>query len=231
MHLGKELLRTCLAGLTVHLVVVSACSAGGGGDGDGPELRLATGSDAGRTTADPANAEQARPTDRRDAGQAPSLLLPVAEAKANESGSRLKARWFVGDDAAREFVGWFDSELKTECAFSRGRDGLLRCLPTSGATPLYTTSDCTGPLVYSVPVSSCDTHPAVGILAADIAPNACAATSNRYFSLSDEVVPEATYFLSGSLCKTVDVDSAHTYWTQGAELHPSRFVSAEIVTE
>jgi hypothetical protein len=232
MHLGKELLRTCLAGLAVHLVVVAACSAGDGADGS-PEFRLTRGSDAGRAPGPAGTPQESSQTGIPDAGHAPpSLLVPVAEAKANESGARIKARWYLGEDGSREFLGWFDAELGTDCRFDRARDGVLRCLPSAGATPMYSNADCTSDILFSVALDACENQPpTVGIVVGSIVANGCAVNQYRYFTLGNEVVPGALFFLSGSLCKPAAVDSSHTYWSPGAELTPSRFSPAQVVTE
>lgn len=45
------------------------------------------------------------------------------------SGSRLKARWRVGADGSRAFIGWMDAQLANECRFEIAADGEERCLP------------------------------------------------------------------------------------------------------
>lgn len=227
MHLGKELLRTCLAGLAVHLIVVSACSAGEGADGS-PEYRLTNAADSGRGQ-EPSEVE---PTHiGHDAGQTPSLLLPVAEAKAQESGSRLKARWYVGDDGSRQFLGWYDAELKTDCSFGRGFDGALHCLPSVGVTTTFTDADCSQPIFSQTSRSCADGPPVIGSMDSVDGASQCAVYRQRYFAVGAEVVPEALYMLSGSLCKEATVDPSRTYWSVASEIPLSRFVSGEIVTE
>lgn len=56
---------------------------------------------------------------------------PVAEAQA-QSGTRLRARWMVGADGSRQFVGWWDSVRSEECAFTLASS--MRCTP-GGAAP------------------------------------------------------------------------------------------------
>jgi hypothetical protein len=77
---------------------------------------------------------------------------PGAAGKdAAASGSRLKARWDVGDDGSRAFVGWYDQEMAAECAFGSASDGKWRCLPGSfptGATQvLFLDDTCTHAVV------------------------------------------------------------------------------------
>lgn len=82
-----------------------------------------------------------------DAGETPSSTV----ATSSTSGSRLKARVMVGADGSRSFVGWHDTELKTDCAFVKSVDGKTRCLP-SGTNVLpgyFTDSGCTKPAAYT----------------------------------------------------------------------------------
>jgi hypothetical protein len=74
------------------------------------------------------------------------------------SGERLRARWYVGADGARQFAGWYDSELDFECSFALAADGLTRCLPVSDvrADVYYQTvpDDCSKPYGFR-PTSAC----------------------------------------------------------------------------
>lgn len=47
------------------------------------------------------------------------------------SGSRLKAKTYVGDDGSREFAGWRDTERHEDCAFGVAEDGKTRCQPAA----------------------------------------------------------------------------------------------------
>jgi hypothetical protein len=236
MHLGKELLRTCCAGVVVHLVVVAACSADGGGGADGagddPAIRLTNGSDAGRT---PGQSSGDHPTRANDAGQ-PSLLIPVAEAKANESGSRLKARWYVGDDGSRQqFLNWHDSELQVDCGFTTGRDGTLRCLPTGGGGSVlstqYADSSCTQPLFSQDPEGCNTAAPAVGLVQHAEGADVCAAHKYRYYTIGAVAVPQVAYIRAGGECVSTALHAGHSYWAAGSEIPLSRFVSGQVVTE
>jgi hypothetical protein len=68
---------------------------------------------------------------------ADALLDPVADAKAdnNISGTRLRARYYVATDGARQFAGWQDTQRNEACNFFYlAGDGKRRCMPTGTAT-------------------------------------------------------------------------------------------------
>lgn len=75
----------------------------------------------------------------------PGSLDPVPPAKAEpKSGSRLKARYEVGSDGARQFVGWRDSKLGINCTFQWTSEKKRRCLPVDRNAPqttIFSTAD------------------------------------------------------------------------------------------
>jgi hypothetical protein len=82
---------------------------------------------------------------------------PGKDGSGLASGTRLKARFDVGDDGARAFLGWRDSALDVVCDVAVASDGERRCLPlSSGGSVLYSDSACT-----------------IGVLARNGAPFSC----------------------------------------------------------
>jgi hypothetical protein len=74
------------------------------------------------------------------------------------SGGRLRARYLEGSDGSREYVGWYDTEKQSECAFSKDTTGTVRCLPIHrvAAGSAYADASCTQivlPVAYD---SKCD---------------------------------------------------------------------------
>lgn len=63
--------------------------------------------------------------------------VPDADAAPATSGKRLRARYYVGEDGSRQFVGWHDKERNEDCSFSVAEDGKTRCLPPSAYTIFY----------------------------------------------------------------------------------------------
>lgn len=72
--------------------------------------------------------------------------VPDAHADPNTSGSRLKARRFIGDDGSSQFVGWHDSQLNLDCGFGKAADGAMRCLPSASPGILFSDSSCQSPI-------------------------------------------------------------------------------------
>lgn len=81
---------------------------------------------------------------------ADALTDPVPDATANQSGTRIKARWLTTADGARQFVGWHDSARSEDCKFTTAADGEIRCLPEGidqNSRPYYADANCTQRLV------------------------------------------------------------------------------------
>lgn len=72
-----------------------------------------------------------------DAGSRDVLAVPDARAEPQTSGTRLKARWLVGDDGSRQFSAWWDSKLGIECVYQDGGDGKRYCLPIGAPSTEY----------------------------------------------------------------------------------------------
>jgi hypothetical protein len=66
-------------------------------------------------------------SDGGTAGQAPGPER--ASAWEPRSGTRLLARYLVGDDGSRVWHGWFDSARKEPCRIARGESGRYSCFP------------------------------------------------------------------------------------------------------
>jgi hypothetical protein len=133
-----------VCGSIVVYVIVAACASGGttlSGDtsGDGA-TETGSSSSSGEATDDSGGM-----TTIFDALTDP---VPPAKADTNQSGSRLKAKYYVGSDGSKQFSGWHDSMLNVDCSFLPTSDGSFRCVPLStlaGAT--FSDSGCTQPLV------------------------------------------------------------------------------------
>ena len=57
-----------------------------------------------------------------------------------KGGTRLKARIITGEDGSEAAVGYYDTKLGVNCAFSMADDDKLRCLPTDIAKSTMVTS-------------------------------------------------------------------------------------------
>lgn len=45
------------------------------------------------------------------------------------SGTRLRARYWEGEDGSKQFFGWRDTQLDIDCAYRLATDAQMRCLP------------------------------------------------------------------------------------------------------
>lgn len=233
IKLGREIVRTLAAGVVVHFGMVMACSYEGGlphyADEPSEGSRLDGNVPDGEGDELGEQAEQTAQQDRPDAS--PGLLVPVKEAKANESGSRLKARYYAGADGSRQFLNWLDSEFDAECYFTDTGDGTLRCIPWASVstTAHFADSQCKQ-LLFSLPSAACGTSPTI---ARALIPNTfgTCAQQYKYYQPGTKTAPVQVYALSGANCISQPVDAKRTYWFAGAELPISSFVSGEIVTE
>lgn len=78
-----------------------------------------------------------------------------AEPSQTIDGARLKAKYLRADDGAKQFLGWYDSKLKTDCAFMETEKG-QRCLPSNAVLvePYFGNKTCTIPIV-ALPPGQC----------------------------------------------------------------------------
>lgn len=69
-----------------------------------------------------------------------------------KSGSRIKRRVLEGGDGSEAFLGFWDDDLGTACAWADDGEGTMRCMPTSyayvypGEEARYADAQCTQPL-------------------------------------------------------------------------------------
>ena len=67
---------------------------------------------------------------------------PVTDSSwAPVSGSRLEARFLVGDDGSRIFYSWFDKTRGEYCRVARGQNGRYFCFPSSNPA-VYSDARC-----------------------------------------------------------------------------------------
>jgi len=133
---------------------------------------------------------------------------------ANVDGTRLKGRYLVATDGARQWLGWMDSQIGQECVFRDDGTGVLRCLPTTPAgTLVWTDAACTvqGVLVGKADFSGEGQYVPVGA-------DGCAKLG--------PAVSAAQYFVSsGGSCLQSDVIAA-SLWSLDAVEPLAGFVGA-----
>jgi hypothetical protein len=164
-----------------------------------------------------------------------ALTDPVSSASAQTmtSGSRLKAKWYVGADGSKQFLGWHDSQLNTDCDFEVASDGATRCIPAYPTGALVATyfadTACSQALAYSY-------H---GCTGPTFASQSAAASASCALTPATHIYPISAYsgtVYEGSSASCSAVTSAailgaYTFYSIGSEVSPSQFVQATIQTD
>lgn len=206
------------AGSSLVYVVVAACSAYSGNEpsqADGPPSGTGDGSTSDTTILDP---------------------VGNALAEGHKSGSRLKLRFYEGTDGSRQFLNFWDSELKTQCWVTSGPktiDDKVRCLPPVLGNLLYSSDTCTTPVAYVVSKNA--EQPAVAGVSV-IFQNR---EAREFYALGAlQNPPAGSIFVKGENggigggCSPATVNAgAYNYYGVGAPLAPTAFVEMTIKTE
>lgn len=164
------------------------------------------------------------------------------------SGSRLRLKYLLGDDGSQLFVGMYDSQLATDCAYGTASDGVTRCLPTAHGTVGFLASGCSstsGPQVMVTP--SCFA-PKYGVLASNghittdfgASISCAAAVTNTVYSagavISDtfdaDLGAAENYVIVNGACQGVSTVQQNATLTRvRSEMPASPWVAANIMTE
>jgi hypothetical protein len=156
---------------------------------------------------------------KADGGQSSPDPNPSKPGES-KSGTRLKARTMVGADGSRSFVGWYDSQQKTDCNFTKSADGQTRCLPTSAFTlpSHFTDSGCTTPVGYAA--KGCP--PATKYLQS---PRSASCNTTYAVHQLGALYTGDIFIGSPDSCTKTSPSSALDYYTVGAEVPASTFVA------
>jgi hypothetical protein len=140
------------------------------------------------------------------------------------SGSRIHARTVAGEDGARGFLGWYDSQLQTECTWRTASDGQTRCLPVAMSTTFFADAGCTQPIVEM----SCQMAPKY----IEATTSQCGQPAPGIFAVGQPIADPASAFrLAGGACEsTIALGNGFWFSSEGA-LAPSGFVAATVMTE
>lgn len=253
----RETVRTLVAGAIVY-VAMAACSgsdvahgtgshagggagvaqAGAGGTADGSDDATGATGGIGGVSGNGGALADSSPDVSGDGSVldaiADALTDPVADAKAdaNESGSRLKARRNIADDGAREFVGWYDSQLQVNCAFAMASDGSTRCLPEAvlggQGTAFYKDSACTQPVAWVRANCQAPKYAIEWILNACTGGSSTIAMSHYLvYAVGAQTTASQLYSkYSGKCSAYTGAPPADTFYALGAETPPTTFVAA-----
>lgn len=206
-----------LGGSLMVYVLMAACSAGTKSK-SGPGQQMATGGSTtsqgaaaavGTTAGAPVSGSNGDPGSGGIIGE---IMDPVPDADAETSGTRLRARYYVGEDGSRQFVGWRDNVRNEDCAFWKGTSGVLRCTPFFGTGPAtyFADSACTQPVTITAKASgsACGiTAPAAQYVYLS---DACGANRQRYTVASQPTVG-SVFIKAGDACTDVTAAYQSTY--------------------
>lgn len=146
----------------------------------------------------------------------------------NKNGSRLRARYLVGDDGSRSFVGWYDSQLGANCWHVPAADGKQRCLPIYG--PIFSSfnTDFVDAACSQPAIKSAGCIPPAYARASTSLP-ACGGSGFSVYKIGAKA--QALYSKSGNACASVSLPPGQDVYSVGPEIVPATFVAAQEVVE
>lgn len=153
------------------------------------------------------------------------------EAGGVKSGTRLRARYTMGADGSREFVGWHDTERHEDCSFRQGDSEKLRCIPTAHPVLDYSDADCTMPVVTLPPQLDCDGNPPKYVLAMDYT-EACAPEARLFeMGAAIQTTIDPVYRSTAQGCQQLGAGAMPVFYEVGAEIPMTELVEGRIVME
>jgi hypothetical protein len=222
-----------LGGSFTVYALMAACSAGGKGKtGNGDEMASSGGAiqAAGGVNGNSGGVDGVNdPTAGKSNGMGGiigEMMDPVPDANANESGSRLKAKYYIGADGSKQFTFvWRDTQRDEDCTFGRVAGGELRCIPATSAIRIYfADSGCTQPIWMSgktAATSTCD--PTAG---AKYGYTADAAGCSDAIHSLQPTTPTMIYNGTPAQCIASAPPDVYTYFTSAGVVAFSEFVAA-----
>lgn len=230
----NEVTRALAAGAVLY-VVMAACGSSGRNKGPGPTASSdpdasAQGGMQGTSGAGMVAAGTGGLMGELDA-MVDAMTDPVPDAAAEPatSGTRIRARYYNGEDGSRQFVGWRDTERDEDCSFQQAEDGQTRCTPTYLAPAVYyADAGCTQPLAAV-------SKPATGLCgvtvttpvpqyAADYRTTLCSG-SVKVLQVGATALPSLVYTFSGTCGAGVAPNAAFDYYST-TPVPASSFVAA-----
>lgn len=214
-----------LLGACVIYGVMAACSSKGitafnasvDGDDGGPVASSGSGSSGGSHSSGSGSS----------GGSGSGSPVPDANADETQSGSRLKAAYYVGSDGSKQFAHWVDTARNGEsCAFAPASDGSTRCLPSSLQYTFYfSNAGCTLPLL----ILQSDCSPPA--YASTFVGSTCTTTSTGIFPVTTPSGLATVYVKSGASCTSTPTSAGYIYYSTGALIPASSFQDATLQTE
>jgi hypothetical protein len=215
-----------LGGSVAVYLLMAACSAGSKGSShNGPGMIASQGGNRAHAGDAAAIGGVTASSGGTVAGMIGDMIDPVDDAAAEtKSGTRLRARYYVGEDGSKEFIGWHDMQRNENCTFAKAPDGKLRCLPSEGnALALGYNSDagCTTQLFITIATGAC--VPPTAKYATTTDTSTCT-TALHTVTL---VTPTELYVGTPANClKVTQPPAGYAYYASSGVLAPAEFVAA-----
>lgn len=220
-----------LLGAAVVYVAMAACTgaerAGSGGAGGHTIANSSAGGATGHGGAGVQSGGHGGQGGAWDSGILDVLTDPVPDAAADPiSGSRLKAKFRMGDDGSKAYLPyvWFDSQRNEDCSFVTAADGKERCLPIQGynASISYLDAACTQPVAVGSPGCAPTYAVEIGYLT-------CSTLQYHLYPAGAAIqLPLKLYAKSGNVCSAKMPDPSYAYFQAGAEIAAGSFVGSSI---
>lgn len=201
-------------------VIVAACSAmdpayvvGHGGAGGSETATTSVSGGAGHGGA---------------AGQG-GLMDPVPPADAEPTdGSRLKARYWTGDDGSKSYAPgqWYDSQLDLACSPAPVSEREYRCMPVSGisGSPLDMYSDAACSQKLRVTWICSGTKARFAMTIATSGPCGTVVSGPHVYTIGAMVPQSTTLYIKGASSCAAFWPAGYDVYTVGAEVPLSTFV-------
>jgi hypothetical protein len=160
------------------------------------------------------------------APDAPGEAAAVDPQAPYTSGSRLRAKWRVSADGARDFIAWHDSQLNVDCFWYPTSDGVTRCLPMGAPfTSAYADAACTQAAIVLNASDPCAAQlPAYAITYAP--PSGCSGNWGRVHARGAKVA-QTTYYFQGSSCTAQTVSAGDALYAT-TDVANVTFVGAKV---
>jgi len=147
----------------------------------------------------------------------------VPDANANASGTRLKARNYVGADGSKQFTfAWHDTTRNEDCSFARVAGGELRCIPASAIRLYFADDGCTAPLWVTAKTAATCYPTAVTKYGTVADASGCAATLHTLTATT----PTMVYSGVPGTCGGSAPPDVYNYFTSSGTVPWSEFVAA-----
>ncbi len=242
MRISDSLKITC--GSIIVYYVMAACSgssgtsiggtdnssSGGPGGGSGASSSSGSSSSGGNGSGSGGGSNGGGSNGGSSGGKGSSSgPVPDANADQTQSGSRLKAEYYVGADGSKQWDYSFQDSARgnERCSFLTAADGSIRCLPSGiSAGIFFSDANCTETLAYAV--TACGATPAYAT--SMIATSACPAKYEYHLFTVASKYTGTVYSGSPGSC-TAYTSFPYAAYSIGSEIAPSSFVQASVQTE